>query len=289
MIVAKKIKIPIKRLPSGWNGAQIALFSDLHLNDSVSDSFLERLRNKIMNPKPDVIFFTGDFLCYSKFQDQERLSKFFKSLSAPYGCYAVYGNHDYSQFVCVNDQGEYDIDDKSEAPISKGFRRLFQKIEVKGHTTERAFQLPKNKKLETLLADTSFEVLDNRCIHLSRKGSTINLAGVGEYMIGHCLPEQAFHGWDPANCGIVLAHNPDSVPLLSRYPGNLILSGHTHGGQVNIPFLWDKFILMENPDLRSGLCQYGNKTVYVNRGINGVLRFRWFCPPEVTRITLSSK
>lgn len=289
LILTKRLKMPIKRLPSGWNGAEVVQFSDLHLNPDVSDDYLKKLREKIMNPKPDLILFTGDFLCYSKIQDQERLVKFLQSLSAPYGCYAVYGNHDYSKFVSVNEKGEYDVVENNDSPISKGFERLFKTISVQGRITERAMGLAINHKLESLLNNTPFEVLHNRCVHVSRKGSTINLAGLGEYMNGNCLPEKAFIGWDTSNPGIVLSHNPDSVPMLSRYPGNLILCGHTHGGQINLPFLWRKFALMENEELKKGLCQYGNKTVYVNRGIGGIMRFRWFCPPEITRFTLVSQ
>lgn len=290
LINTKNIRLPIRRLPSGWNGAQIVQIGDLHLNEDVSDDFLKKLRNKIMDPQPDMIVFTGDFLCNSKPRDLDRLTKFLNSLSAPYGCYAIYGNHDYTKFVSVNAKGEYDVIEDTESAVSKGLKRLFNKpIVVQGKSTPRAQQVPINAKLEAALKQTPFEVLHNRCIHISRKGSTLNLVGLGEHMLDKCLPDQAFIGWDSSNPGIVLSHNPDSVPLLSRYPGNLILCGHTHGGQINLPLLWKKFILLENEELRKGLCQYGNKTVYVNRGLGGIVRFRWFSMPEVTRFTLVSQ
>lgn len=288
LISTKKLTVPIEGLPRSWEGARIIQFSDLHLNAAVTDSFLRRLSQKIMGYKPDIILFTGDFVCYGSVQEGARLKKFLQSLSAPLGCFSIYGNHDYSQFVSVNAEGFYDIQSGSDLPVLKGFQRLFKPIKVKGATTKKAFRIPLNDELNLLLSSTPFQTLHNRCVTIAKDGAPLNLAGVGEHMIGYCEPDKAFEGWNGEAPGIVLAHNPDCVPLLSNYPGDLILCGHTHGGQINLPVLGNKFILMENRELKSGLKKYRNKTVYVNRGVGGIMRFRWFAPPEVTLITLEA-
>ena len=107
-------------------------------------------------------------------------------------------------------------------------------------------------------------------------------------MLGRCLPEQAFSSFDKKAPGIVMAHNPDCVPALESYPGDVILCGHTHGGQINIPGIRQKFIMIENQQFTRGLHQAGEKWVYTNRGLGAVMEFRWGSPPEILNLTLEN-
>ena len=59
------VKLKIPKLPLDLQGLKIAQFSDLHLHSKVSDSFLRKIKQKIDSFQPDIIFFTGDFLCFS--------------------------------------------------------------------------------------------------------------------------------------------------------------------------------------------------------------------------------
>src|SRR5690606_22728131 len=117
---------------------KIVQFSDLHFSKNLSDAFLRRLTSKILKQSPDIIVFTGDFLCYSKLTNEDRLKKFLNSLSAPFGCYAVLGNHDYESFVSVNEEGEYDVIENSTSTLIKGFKRLFSNVTLTKNMTERA-------------------------------------------------------------------------------------------------------------------------------------------------------
>jgi hypothetical protein len=74
---------------------------------------------------------------------------------------------------------------------------------------------------------------------------------------------------------------------MTSYPNSLVLCGHTHGGQVNLPWMWKKFTLMENIQYKQGLHALGNgRLAYISRGVGSVLTFRWFAPPEIVCITL---
>jgi predicted MPP superfamily phosphohydrolase len=88
---------------------------------------------------------------------------------------------------------------------------------------------------------------------------------------------------------VVLVHNPDGVKTLRGYPGDVVLSGHTHGGQVNLPWMWKRFAVLENPAVRRGLYYLEGKWIYVNRGIGSVMKFRWFAVPEILSITLRKR
>jgi predicted MPP superfamily phosphohydrolase len=85
---------------------------------------------------------------------------------------------------------------------------------------------------------------------------------------------------------LVLCHSPDLLErsaLLREFQCPcILLTGHTHGGQIRLPFTLGK------SDSRSGLTRRGNIHVYVNRGIGYVLPLRLFCPPEVLVLSLAS-
>jgi predicted MPP superfamily phosphohydrolase len=87
---------------------------------------------------------------------------------------------------------------------------------------------------------------------------------------------------------ILLAHEPDIAPEAAKHNVDLMLSGHTHGGQVRIPFLPPVMLPPMGKDYVEGHFQVGPMQLYVNRGIGAVqLPFRFNCPPEITVITLA--
>lgn len=281
------LKIKIRHLPQELERFTLLQFSDLHLR--ASNRFSDKIIQKIQELGPDMILFTGDFLCFGELEDKQGLERFLKSLSAPFGCYAVLGNHDYAQAVSFNDQGDYDTLSRKPSALLKGLKRLFTTLAPTGIVTERARAVGLNKELVALLKNSPFELLHNQTKTIPAKGSALNICGLGEYMLGRCDPAKAFEGYDPSFPGVILAHNPDSVPRLTGYPGNLILSGHTHGGQINLPGIWKKYTVMEHLEYaKAGLYSLGNKFLYVSRGIGSVLPFRWRSIPELVHITLEA-
>ncbi len=280
------LPLSIPSLHPDLEGLRIVQISDLHHNDKTSERFLMKLQIRIMKLRPDIILFTGDFLCFSQCVNMPLLKHFLCSLSAPHGCYAVFGNHDYEKWVSVNDAGDYDCAHNNQHAIVKGFKLLFGKKRLTGHTTERALNLGYNTTLLSLLNGTSITVLKNETAVIPIKDSFLNVCGLGEYTLGKCKPESAFQNYNSEYPGIVCAHNPDSFPILSSFPGDIILAGHTHAGQVNLPFFKGKFISLENPEFSKGLIKRGGKKMYVNRGIGSPMTFRWCALPEILLITL---
>ncbi|MDW8364228.1 MAG: metallophosphoesterase [Abditibacteriales bacterium] len=91
----------------------------------------------------------------------------------------------------------------------------------------------------------------------------------------------------PANVGLtlLLAHAPDIAKRIGQHEIDLILVGHTHGGQVRIPLL--HYLTRKGvPHFRQGWFHVGKAQMYVNRGIGQVVSFRFLCPPEVALFTL---
>lgn len=282
------LNLPIPKLSSDLNGFTILQFSDLHIDSRVSDFFLNKIRSRIRQLNPDCIVFTGDFLSCSVLDNPNRLIHFLSDLRAHYGSYAILGNHDYAQFVSVNDAGDYATIKKSSSLISKGFKRLFSQALPTGHIDPHSSLIENHETLLSSLEQTHFELLHNETKTIRIKDSLLNISGLGEYALGKTDPEKAFRKYQHGHPGIVLIHNPDAIPLLKNYPGEIILCGHTHGGQINLPWMWRKFTLMEHPEWKRGLKQWNNRWSYVNRGVGAVIPFRWFSVPELTMFTLTS-
>jgi uncharacterized protein len=282
-----RLDLPIPRLPIEFDGLTILHFSDLHWNGQFSSFLQKKLIRKVNALKPDLILFTGDFLSRSQLEDAEGLKFTLESLKANIGCFAVLGNHDYERFVSVNEQGDYDVEAPSKtANIVLGFKRLFNSPPLTNWITAQARQVGHHMDLTTLLQKTPFQLLNNTAKLVAYKGSWINICGLEEYTLGRFDPRMAFKHYHERFPGIVLSHHPDSLQILQRFPGDIILSGHTHGGQVNLPGLWKRFTRIEHMQFKRGLKVLGDKWAYINRGISSVMKFRWFASPELTFMTL---
>jgi len=87
---------------------------------------------------------------------------------------------------------------------------------------------------------------------------------------------------------VALSHNPDTAPALARAGADLILSGHTHGGQVEIPFLGPPLLPVRRRAYYAGLYRVETARLYVNRGVGWLRRVRLFVRPEITFLTLQA-
>jgi predicted MPP superfamily phosphohydrolase len=289
LVTTNVVTLKVKDLPPALNGLKILHFSDLHLHRNVSDKFLAKLCRKARAWSPDIVAFTGDFICHSQLDDKVRLQAFLRDFpEGKYGSYAVLGNHDYAESVSVNGNGEYAVFKRGGSPLKNGIKRLFTRTRTPVAMQLAVRDIPLHKELPALLKTTPFKLLHNETKLIHVGDSALNICGLGEYLLGRFDPVKAFTNWDANYPGIILAHNPDCAPLLADYPGSVVLSGHTHGGQVNLFGLANTFMMIEHPQLRRGLVHVHDKWVSVSRGVGGILPFRWFAPPELLCLTLKS-
>jgi uncharacterized protein len=131
------------------------------------------------------------------------------------------------------------------------------------------------------------EVLRNRHTSLRFGSESLYLAGVDDYGYGADL-RRAMRGVPREAATILLAHNPRVIHLASRQGVSLVLSGHTHGGQVNLPLLGT--VYGRSPErlrYKIGWDRMGLTQIYVSRGIGTiVLPWRLRCPAEITHLEL---
>jgi predicted MPP superfamily phosphohydrolase len=141
--------------------------------------------------------------------------------------------------------------------------------------------------LERALRRQGIQVLRNRHRLLQRRGAALYLAGVDDYGYGADLGK-AMRGIPPGAATILLAHNPRLVTAAACRGVGLVLAGHTHGGQVNLPLLGTVYGRSpEQMRFKSGWDRLGATQIYVSRGIGTiVLPLRWRCPAEVPLLEL---
>lgn len=264
----------LKGLASTFEGFRILHISDLHFADKPTRA-LKETAAFVQKTKPDCIVFTGDFLCYSRLEYPEELKKYLCKFQAPYGSFAVLGNHDYSSYVSFGSHGESVILDKKLSLLSR-----FSSKPVPDN-------LEGEPNLLALLQETPFQLLPNATKQVAKGGSFLNITGLGDFFAKDTRPEIAFAGFDHRFPGIVLCHNPVSTKVFTSYPGELILAGHTHGSQFNIPLL--RNLLLQDKHMRRGLVDLGDKKLYISRGMGSHIHFRLFSRPEITLITLHGR
>lgn len=286
LLTINRLNLPINQLPDNLIGLKIVQFSDLHWNNKIPPSFVNKLIKKINSLNPDILVFTGDFLCRSQLHNPERLKNFLNCLKSSCGSFAILGNHDYDRFVTLNQDGVYDTDYAHTSTIKQGFKRLFYSLPIQGVITEAAKGSKFHDNLLQLLGETPFQLLHNTTTLIPYKNSFLNISGLGEYSAGKLNVAETFKEYDPRYPGVVLLHNPDVVHLLKNSPGDIILAGHTHGAQINLPYLRKHLTAMEHPQYLRGLNKLDSKWVYTNRGVGSIMPFRWFSMPELTLITL---
>lgn len=133
-----------------------------------------------------------------------------------------------------------------------------------------------------------YAVLRNQNTTLTLRGAPFTVIGIDDLLTGEARPQEALAG-AAAGSRLVLAHGPKTADQLKKLGQPMLcLSGHTHGGQINIPGLTSLMLraLAHEPYDR-GLFRLGSVQLYVNRGIgNSALRFRVNSDPEVTLAVL---
>ncbi len=127
----------------------------------------------------------------------------------------------------------------------------------------------------------------NRSVRLRRDGAEIALAGIDEVYRGEPDPDAALRGIEASRPCIGLSHHPDIIDFLDEHRIDLLLCGHTHGGQIRVP-LFGSIVVPSRHEARyaSGFHLQERVLMYVSRGIGAVPPLRILCRPEVATFTL---
>ena len=250
----RKLDVLLPDLPAALDGMRIVQISDLHVGPHTPRRYLAAVARAVEAARPDLIAVTGDQVDdYGP--DVECFARAFSGLSAPLGVFAIPGNHD----------------------VYAGWSAVRKGMEAMGIT---------------VLVNDAVEI-----VHGDRDGGgRFWVAGTGDPagrgrppgLGGEAAPdlERTLARVPPGAFTLALAHNPALWPGLVQRGIPLTLSGHTHHGQLSIPWLgWS----LASPFLEfaMGIHRQGDSLLYINPGTNyWGLPFRIGALPEVTVFTL---
>ncbi len=150
-----------------------------------------------------------------------------------------------------------------------------------------------------VIAESSIRELQNESVVIHRGGSSFLLGGVGDPWRDACDVYGAFAGQQPELPRVLLAHNPDSLMDSPHVRVDLMISGHTHGGQVRLPWVGPLITRTRSGRaLAAGLNRFSRSLVYTSRGIglvytsrgigHGTYPIRFLCRPEAPVLVLRS-
>ena len=147
---------------------------------------------------------------------------------------------------------------------------------------------PKFKIIRNLLKESGIEILENETKKIEKNGDFIYFIGVDDPHEGYDNIEKAMAGIETEIPKILLAHSPEIFRKVKEKSIDLVLVGHTHGGQINIPFITNLFMpLKYDKKYKSGFFEENSTLLYVNRGIGTTfLPIRFNASPEITLIEL---
>jgi len=251
-IAVEMHRVSLPGLGDGFHGMRIAQISDLHYDEFTEPYYIRDVVERVNGLKPDLVLLTGDFV-----SDGPLPKKFAARHSYP--CAALLQNLDCTQRYAV----------------------------MGNHDAQVGVQI-----VTDALQSHGTPVLENQYVPLERDGRRLWIAGSGNVStrmarLQNAVPAKKVRGNDPV---LLMVHEPDFADHVARYGGvNFMISGHSHGGQVRLPFVGPLILPPLGQKYVEGFFTVGPTLLYVNRGVGTVgLPVRFLCRPEITLFTLSA-
>jgi predicted MPP superfamily phosphohydrolase len=240
----------IANLPDAFQNFRVVQISDIHLEEYTEAWYLEEMVRQTNALQPDLVLLTGDFIS-----------------RGPLATEVAW----HSAGVCA------EVLSRLTAP---------QRLAILGN---HDVAVGASRVIDPLVAHGT-PVLVNSHIALERGGDRVWICGLDDVEGGHpdfdvTLPD------DPRAPVLLMVHEPDFVQRILLHPRlrlvDLMLAGHSHGGQIRLPFAGPLILPPLGKLYPEGLYRFGHTQMYVNRGIGTVgMPFRFNCPSELTHITL---
>jgi len=244
--------LAVANLPSAFQNFRIAQISDIHFDEFTEPFFVRRVIERVNSLAPDLVLLTGDYISYNP------LPKDFV-LGAMYRCAEALRDLACPLRFAVMGNHDYFL---GEAIV------------------------------RSALAEAGIPLLVDQHVPIERTGQRLWLCGANDPVtqvpdLFRAIPE------NPDGPVLLMSHGPDYADKVLAHPRgrlvDLMFAGHSHGGQVRLPFVGAIRLPEEGRKYVEGLYRFNRMQLYVNRGIGTVgVPFRLNCPPEITLFTLAS-
>ena len=258
-IQVKHIDLYFKDLPKSFDGYRIVHVSDLHLGtfNGWRSKILKAEMDSIEKQKANLICFTGDLQNIRP----EEVKKMASAIRQPMkGTISVLGNHDYTEYI----KGDAKEKAAEEVRLIKAEEKILKWTLLRNQNTEI-----------TSPAEESIYVCG------TENDGRPPFPNYSNY-------KKAMQGIGPNSFVIMLQHDPSAWKrsILPKTTAQLTLSGHTHGGQMQI-FGWRPTSIRQQEDY--GLYEQNGRYLYITAGLGGLVPFRLNMPNEIAVITLHVK
>ena len=238
--------------PSETKPIRILHLSDLHASACVPLEFISEAVRLGLAEKPDLICLTGDFIT-KHFAGFDAYAAVLKPLAATAPVFACLGNHD---------GGVY-----SSRP---------ERFRTSNHT-----------EIRRLLKACGAKCLLNESVEVTVRGRHLWLVGVGDLWSRELCATEAFDSVPPDSVTVLLMHNPDGKDAVAGFRWDLALCGHTHGGQLRLPWLGTPFAPVRDHRYVAGLNRWRDRWIFTTRGVGNLHGVRFNCRPEVSLLHLA--
>ena len=244
-LITKEYTIETKNIGKSFDGLKIVHFSDLHYLRITNKDTLKNIVDEINLINPDIVFFTGDLIDkdFNITEDEKNtLIELLSTINSKYGKYAIIGNHDI---------------------------------------------VKEEELLKEIYSNSNFTLMQNTYdIIYGNNNDKLFIGGTNTYSYDKADIDKTmeyFNENEDISYKIILAHEPDYTDtILNKYNINLILSGHSHNGQINIPYIKNIFLPYGSKKYYENHYKINNTDLYISSGI-GVSRvnFRLFNRPSI--------
>jgi len=250
-LALERVDVPLPGLPAHLDGFTIAQLSDLHRGPTVTQEDVARAVELALRLEADLTVLTGDYVTGSARYAPSCAEALSPLAASGRGAPPLVGGAGGGALACLGNHDHW-----TDAGVVAG-----------------------------ALADAGLTVLRNAAREVA---DGLWVAAVDDVWERHADLEKALEGV-PADAAVVLlAHEPDYADAVAAGGRvSLQLSGHSHGGQVRLPFIGAPFLPYLGRKYPAGLYRVGGTWLYVNRGVGLISpAVRFNCRPEVTLVRL---
>ena len=298
------------RLPP--RGLRILHLTDTHFmgRDRREQAKINRICRQVADLDYDILVHTGDFWHVNR--GRKNVAALLDALPKPkLAAYAVLGNHDYTHYSMLEalprmwrafQQRERARNQGGALPrrISPAVMRRFMHFVRDTPIDGRGTGFNDAAALIDLLKQRGFQILHNQSVHLTAQavpaagpaaGSLdIYIAGIDDVVEGRPRIHHALDNVPADAPTILLSHNPDVIRSPRINQVDLVLAGHTHGGQIVLPFWGPAHTQVEHLERRevAGFFRRGETQIYISRGIGEGIPIRFGATPQFALITVTA-
>jgi uncharacterized protein len=259
----------VRRLvvPPTWPALSVLHLSDLHLRRSDLAGARRQLQAlSRLERIPDLVCVTGD-LC-EQLLDTPLVAHVLAALRPRLGTFLILGNHEYGA-------GAPSASRSRKALVARAMGTLYRSTLSSG--------IAEGEAIAGALSDLGLRVLGNAGVRLRLGDRSLWLAGIDSGWAGRANAAAALYERNPDEGSLVMVHEPELAFSAVEHGADVVLAGHTHGGQVCLPFLGAVYWHRRDSRLKvaAGVQSIGAAQLHISAGMGQFIPFRFRCPPEL--------